>query len=91
VAVVPLNFTAVAPVKLVPVIVTSVPNPPLVGLNPVMTGVTRNDVVLDLGPPGALTVINPVVAPAGTFTVIEVFDQIVGTLVTPLNATVLAP
>ena len=90
-AVLPLTLTAVAPVNVVPVMATDAPNPPLVGLNPVITGVTRNDVALDIGPPGALTAIRPVVAPAGTFTVIDVFDQRVGAPITPLNATVLAP
>lgn len=38
-AVVPLNFTAVAPVKPVPLMVTAVPTAPLVGENELMTGV----------------------------------------------------
>jgi hypothetical protein len=37
-AAVPPKFTAVAPVKLVPVRVTTVPVPPLVGVNDVMVG-----------------------------------------------------
>ena len=39
VAAVPLNLTAVAPVKFVPVIVTLVPTVPLVGLKLVIVGV----------------------------------------------------
>ena len=38
VAAVPLNFTLVAPVKLVPVTVTAVPTGPLVGANDVIVG-----------------------------------------------------
>ena len=34
----PLNFTLVAPVRFVPVIVTLVPTPPLAGENPLMVG-----------------------------------------------------
>ena len=37
-AAVPPKATAVAPVKLVPVMVTTVPVPPLVGVNEVMVG-----------------------------------------------------
>jgi hypothetical protein len=39
VAVVPLNFTEVAPVRFVPVMVTEVPTGPECGLNEVMVGV----------------------------------------------------
>ena len=38
VAVTPLNFTAVTPVRFVPVIVTLVPTGPLVGVNDVIVG-----------------------------------------------------
>jgi hypothetical protein len=38
VALVPLNATAVAPLKFVPVIVTAVPAAPLAGLKPVIVG-----------------------------------------------------
>ena len=38
-ALVPLNRTAVAPVKFLPVIVTTVPTPPIVGEKPVMVGI----------------------------------------------------
>jgi hypothetical protein len=37
-ALVPLNVTAVAPVKFVPVIVTLVPTGPVVGVKPVIVG-----------------------------------------------------
>jgi hypothetical protein len=42
VAEIPLNFTPVALLKLVPLIVTEVPTGPLVGLKLVMAGVTVN-------------------------------------------------
>ena len=66
-----MNFTVVAPVKLVPLIVTDVPTPPLAGekLLIVGAGTTVNDVVLVAVPPGVLTVMLPVVAPAGTVSV----------------------
>jgi hypothetical protein len=41
IAVVPLNFTEVAPVRLVPVIVTEVPTGPEGGENDVMVGLTQ--------------------------------------------------
>src|SRR5947208_3509548 len=68
-ALVPLNVTAVAPVKLVPVIVTLVPTGPLVGVKLVIVGglaVTVNELVLVAVPPGVLTLMGPVVAPLGT-------------------------
>jgi len=72
VADVPLNFTAVAPVKFVPVIVTLVPTGPLVGLNDVTVGglpppvVTVKLVELVPVPFGVVTLIVPLVAPEGT-------------------------
>jgi hypothetical protein len=53
VADVPLNFTAVAPVKPVPVIVTDVPTGPLVGENPVTVGGEAVTVNEPPPPPGA--------------------------------------
>ena len=72
VAAVPLKVTAVAPVRLVPVIVTLVPTGPLVGLKPVMVGepMTVKLLALVAVPPGVATAIVPVVAPAGTVAVI---------------------
>jgi len=71
VAATPPNETAVAPVKLVPVIVTPVPAGPLAGAKEVMAGVTVKRVVVTKGPlPGVVTVIGPVLAPAGTDVVI---------------------
>ncbi len=63
VAALPPNFTPVAPVKLVPVMVTTVPVPPLLGENEVMIGAGMNvkAPVLLAVPPGVVTVIVPVV------------------------------
>jgi hypothetical protein len=70
-----LNETAVAPVKLVPLIVTDVPTGPLVGLNELIVGtapVAVKFVELVAVPLGVVTRIGPVVAPVGTETVILV-------------------
>ena len=68
VAAVPLNATAVAPVKFVPLIVTLVPTGPLVGAKLVMVGaaMTVKLVALVAVPPGVVTLSGPVVAPVGT-------------------------
>ena len=67
-ALVPLNVTAVAPVKAVPLIVTLVPTGPLVGakLLTVGAGTTVKLLALVAVPPGVVTLTGPVVAPAGT-------------------------
>ena len=62
----PLNVTAVAPVKLVPLIVTVVPAPPLVGVKPVIVGTTLKFAALIAVPPGVVRPSGPVVAAAGT-------------------------
>jgi hypothetical protein len=68
VARVPLNLTAEAPVKPVPMMVTDVPAVPLVGLNDVMVGsgdgVTVKFVALATVVPCLVTEIGPVVSPA---------------------------
>jgi hypothetical protein len=92
----PPNRTAVAPVKLVPVIVTTVPARPLVGVNDVIVGatpVTVKFVALVAVPPGVVTVIRPVVAPDGTFVSIRVPGEFTVNEVTrtPLNRTWVAP
>ena len=66
VAEVPLNVTAVAPVKLPPVIVTRVPARPLAGVKLVIQGATVKFVVLVPVPADVVTAIVPVVAPVGT-------------------------
>ena len=67
-AVVPLNFTAVAPVKFAPLIVTLVPTGPLVGVKLVIVGagMTVKGVALVAVPPDVVTLSVPVVAPVGT-------------------------
>jgi hypothetical protein len=95
VAITPLNFTQVAPVRLVPLIVTEVPTDPLDGENEEIVGadvvVTVKFVALVAVPLAVFTVIGPVVAPVGTSVPIcvAVFDVIVA--ITPLNLTQFAP
>src|SRR5204863_1509538 len=63
------KVTAVAPVKLVPVMVTTVPTGPLVGVNELIVGgevVTVKLLALVAVPAVVLTLIGPVVAPVGT-------------------------
>jgi hypothetical protein len=95
VALVPLNFTAVAPVNALPVIVTLAPTPPLVGEKLVMDGagaVTVKELALVAVPPAVVTLIVPVVAPLGTVAVICVEELTVKLVeVVPLNVTAVAP
>ena len=68
-AALPLNRTADAPVKFVPLIVTLVPAGPLVGVKLVIVGalaLTVKLLALVAVPPGAVTLTGPVAAPAGT-------------------------
>jgi hypothetical protein len=65
-AVVPLNFTAVVPVKFRPLIVTTVPAGPLVGVKLEIVGATVKLLALVAVPPAVVTLRVPVVAPAGT-------------------------
>ena len=78
--------------KFAPEIVTRVPAPPKVGVNPVMVGtsepVTVKDAAVVALPLGDVTLILPVVAPDGT-AVVSVFAVAVVTVAaTPLNLTV---
>jgi len=59
-AVIPLNRTAVAPVKLVPVIVTLAPTAPLAGVKLAIVGATRKLVALGAVPAGVVTLSGPV-------------------------------
>src|SRR5579862_2673461 len=63
------KWTAVVWVRPVPLIVTKVPTAPLAGLNPLICGKTRNGILLLSEPWGAVTLIRPSVAPAGTVAV----------------------
>src|SRR2546426_6635381 len=92
-ALTPLNVTAVAPVKFVPLIVTLVPTGPLVGVKLVIVGAgtTVKLVVLVAVPPGVVTLSGPVVAPAGTVAWIAVSELTVKLALTPLKVTAVAP
>jgi hypothetical protein len=69
-----LNFTAVTPVKPVPLIVTVAPLNPAVGLKLLTTGTdpTVKTVPLVPVPVAVVTVMFPVIAVAGTVAVMEV-------------------
>src|SRR6185369_2092038 len=69
-ATVPLNFTALAPVKFNPVIETLAPAGPLAGENPSIRGATAKLEPLVAVFNGVVTLIGPVVAPTGTVAVI---------------------
>jgi len=72
-AAVPPKVTALAPVKLVPVMVTTTPVAPLIGVNEVIVGAGMKvkALLLVAVPPGVVTVIVPV-APMPTVAVSEV-------------------
>ena len=65
-AVVPLKVTAVVPVKFNPLIVTTVPAGPLVGVKLAIVGATVKLPALVAVPPDVVTLSVPVVAPVGT-------------------------
>lgn len=92
----PLNVTALASVKPVPVTVTRVPAVPLVGENDEIVGAaapgdTVKLAVLAPVPPAFVTEIGPVVAPAGTVAVSCVALLTLNDAAVPLNFTALAP
>jgi hypothetical protein len=94
VALVPLNVTAVAPVKFVPVITTLAPTAPLAGEKFEIVGgeTTVKAVALVAEPPGVVTETRPVVAPAGTAAVIWVAESTENVVaLVPLNVTAVAP
>ena len=64
----PLNCTAVAPLKSVPVMLTLAPTGPIAGVKLVIVGglFTMKLLVLVAVPPGVVTLIGPLVAPPGT-------------------------
>jgi hypothetical protein len=72
VALVPLNLTAEAPERLVPVMTTDVPTGPLLGVKLVSVGagMTVKLPALVAVPPVVVTATVPVVAPVGTVAVI---------------------
>ena len=99
VALTPANWTLVAPVKPVPVIVTAVPIAPLLGEKLLTTGGAGGGVVVTVKlvglasvPAGVVTVIVAVgTAPAGTLVVILVSELTVKVAVTAPNLTLVAP
>jgi hypothetical protein len=78
-------------VNAVPLIVIDVPTTPDATENPVMFGNTVKLEELFTVPPGVVTLINPVVAFAGTVASIWVDELKVMVALTPLNVTVDAP
>jgi len=90
----PLKATAVAPVKLVPVMVTAAPARPLVGVKLEMVGAGGVTVKFEVDvavPLGVVTEIVPVVAPAGTVVLTWVALLKVNAAIVPLNLTAVAP
>lgn len=69
-AAVPAKLTAVAPVKLVPVIFTLKPIGPETGVKLVIAGDTVKTMALVAVPEGVVTLTYPVVAPTGTAVII---------------------
>src|SRR5205807_203639 len=93
-ALTPLKRTAVAPLKLVPLIVTVVPTGPLAGEKLVIVGalaVTTKPLALVAVPPGVVTRIGPLVAPLGTCARIEVAESTTNPALTVLKVTAVAP
>ena len=98
-AVTPPNSTSVAVENPEPLNVTAAPIVPLVGENPVIAGplpvpadatTVKLPALVAVPPPLVVTVIAPVVAPAGTCAVIAVEEFIVKIAAVPLNCTPLA-
>lgn len=92
-AAVPLNVTVFSEgvaLKLEPVIVTTTPNPPLLGLNPVIEGVPKTVklLALDTVTPLKETEIGPEPAPDGTEVVMLVLVKELTTALVPLNSTI---
>src|SRR5262245_60555063 len=70
---------------------TVVPVGPVAGVKPVILGATVKLVALVAVPPGVVTVIGPLVAPAGTIAVICPAESTVKLAGLPLNFTAVAP
>src|SRR5207302_1236223 len=87
------NCTAVAPMKFVPLIVTLAPAGPLPGAKLVIVGGLSTVKLPELlaEPPGVVTLIGPLEAPAGTVAVIVVAELTVKPALVPLNCTTVAP
>ena len=88
----PPKVTPVALLNPLPVMVTTVPTGPLIGLKPLIAGMTSKAVVLTPVPPVPVTEMEPLSAPAGTVAVIFVFESTVNEVAaTPPNSTAVAP
>jgi hypothetical protein len=87
----PWNLTAVTSEKLSPVMTTVVPTGPCVGEKLVTVGLIRKALLVVHDPAGAVTLIGPVVAPAGTVAVICVEELTVNAALVPLNVTDVVP
>jgi hypothetical protein len=95
VAVLPLNFTVLAPFaapKLAPAMVTAVPTAAETGFKLLIRGdCSTVKATPALATPPAVTTTFPLVAAAGTGTTILIALQLVGVAAVPLNVTVPAP
>jgi hypothetical protein len=95
VASVPPKVTVVALPKLVPVIVTEVPEPPLVGIKDVTVGgsaSTNVNVPAEVAvPPGVVTLILPVVPSPTTAVIVVAFTTLNDVAAVPPNETAVAP
>jgi hypothetical protein len=93
VAATPPKLTEVAPKRFVPVIVTTVPATPVVGVKLVIVGAAMKVkvAVLVAVPPGVVTEIVPVLAVVGTLTVTVEADTETGVAATPPKLTDVAP
>ena len=87
----PLNLTAVALVKFVPLIVTVVPTFPLVGERLEIVAATQNHAALVAVPLVLVTAIGPLVAEVGTAVEIELADLTENDAEVPWNFTDEAP
>jgi hypothetical protein len=87
-AVFPPRVTFAVWVRLTPVIVTTVPTGPLVGVKPLICGLTLNILLLCKLPLEVVIVTKPVVAPLGTTAVKYVPDFTLGVAGVPLKETV---
>src|SRR5207302_1782813 len=92
-ALTPLNRTAVAPLKSLPLMLTLAPAGPIVGVKLVIVGGLIMVKLLPLVavPAGVVTLMGPVVAPAGTVAWIAVAEFTVNVAPIPLNRTAVAP
>ncbi len=91
VAATPPKVTAVAWLRLTPVMVTLVPTGPLAGVKLVICGVTRKGTLLVSVPFGVTTVRLPVLAPLGTVVVISVLETTVNVAARLPKLTLVAP